>query len=84
MDFLINPNTHFLKTLFIIESCNTMGHIYVAEKCIDVYDSHHPLYISTYKKKTIKPIISNNGVYDHETAIWLLKKKLKLKRTTLK
>jgi predicted PP-loop superfamily ATPase len=76
MGFSINPTTHYLKILFIIKSCTTPEHMEVAERCIDMYDSRGNEFIKYYRSSTDKPIVAHTGEYDHQTAVWILRKKL--------
>lgn len=79
MDFSINPNSHYLKLMFIVKSAETPGQLEVAQRCLDLYDSRRDYYIQYFKKSGDKPIVAHTGEYDHETAMWILSKKLKLK-----
>jgi len=81
MDFFINPNSHYLKLMFIVKSAETPGQLEVAQRCLDLYDSRRDYYIQYFKKSSDKPIVAHTGEYDHETAIWILSKKLKMKRS---
>ena len=77
MGFSINPNTYYIKTLLIIRSCVTPYHFKVAEQCIVLYDNQGDLYIDIFRESDFKPIVAHTGDYDHETAVWILKTKLK-------
>ena len=79
MDFFINPNTHYLKLMFIVNSAETPEHIKVAYRCLELYDSRRDYYINYFKSSSDKPIVAHTGEYDHNTAIWILQKKLKMK-----
>ena len=76
MGFFINPNTHYLKALFIVKSCITPDHIKVAESCVDLYESRGDEFIEFFKQSDLKPIVAHTGEYDHQTAVWILRKKL--------
>jgi len=83
MGFSINPNQHYLKLMFIVNSVQTLDHIEVADKCIELYDSRKDYYINYFKNSTNKPIVAHTGDYDHDTAIWIIKKKLQNKANNL-
>ena len=76
MGFSINPNTHYLKLIFIVKSAETPEQIKVAEKCLELYDSRKDYYIEYFKRSSDKPLVAHTGEYDHATAIWIMKKKL--------
>lgn len=76
MDFSINPNTYYLKTLRIVASCVTPYQKKVALRCIDLYDSKQSYFENFFKHSDLKPIVSHTGDYDHLTAVWILRKKL--------
>lgn len=79
MDFSINPNSHYLKALFVIESCNSLAHLKVAKRCIDLYDSRGDYFKSFFETSDLKPIVAHTGHYDHQMAVWILRKKLNYK-----
>lgn len=83
MGFSINPNQHYLKLVFIVNSVQTLDHIEVAERCIELYDSRKDYYINYFKNSDNKPIVAHTGDYDHDTAIWIIKKKLQNKANNL-
>lgn len=83
MGFSINPNQHYLKLMFIVNSVQTLDHIEVAERCIELYDSRKDYYINYFKNSANKPIVAHTGDYDHDTAIWIIKKKLQNKANNL-
>ena len=83
MGFSINPNQHYLNLMFIVNSVQTLDHIEVADKCIELYDSRKDYYINYFKNSTNKPIVAHTGDYDHDTAIWIIKKKLQNKANNL-
>ena len=69
--------------MFIVNSVQTLDHIEVAERCIELYDSRKDYYINYFKNSTNKPIVAHTGDYDHDTAIWIIKKKLQNKANNL-
>lgn len=69
--------------MFIVNSVQTLDHIEVADKCIELYDSRKDYYINYFKNSTNKPIVAHTGDYDHDTAIWIIKKKLQNKANNL-
>ena len=79
MDFFINPNSHYLKLIFIVNSIETYNQLEVAQRCLELYDSRKDYYIKYFKKSGDKPIVAHTGEYDHKTAMWILEKKLKMK-----
>lgn len=83
MGFSINPNQHYLKLIFIVSSVQTLDHIEVAERCIELYDSRKDYYIDYFKNSPDKPIVAHTGDYDHITAMWILSKKLNNKKREL-
>ena len=83
MGFSINPNQHYLKLMFIVNSVQTLDHIEVAERCIELYDSRKDYYIDYFKNSADKPIVAHTGDYDHITAMWILSKKLNNKKREL-
>ena len=83
MGFSINPNQHYLKLIFIVSSVQTLDHIEAVERCIELYDSRKDYYIKYFKNSTDKPIVAHTGDYDHDTAIWIIKKKLQNKANNL-
>lgn len=83
MGFSINPNQHYLKLVFIVNSVQTLDHIEVAERCIELYDSRKDYYIDYFKNSTDKPIVAHTGDYDHTTAVWIISKKLNNKKREL-
>jgi hypothetical protein len=80
MNFEINPNKHYLKALFVIESCTSTAHLDVAERCIELYNSRELQFVKFFDKSMIKPIVMHTGHYDHKTAVWILRKKLSNKK----
>jgi len=83
MGFSINPNQYYLKLMFIVNSVQTLDHIEVAQRCIDLYDSRKDYFIEYFKTSLDKPIVAHTGEYDHDTAVWIMKKKLQGKVQTL-
>ena len=79
MDFSINPNTYYLKALFVVESCTSPTHVEVAKRCIELYDARGDYFKSFFKVSDLKPIVAHTGEYDHEMAMWILRKKLNYK-----
>ena len=77
MDFSINPNTYYLKLMFIVSSAVTPEHVEVAHKCIDLYDNLGDYFVEYFKESLEKPIVAHTGEYDHYTAVWIMRKKLK-------
>ena len=83
MGFSINPNQHYIKLMFIVNSVQTLAQLEVAEKCIELYDSRKDYYIKYFKTSLDKPIVAHTGDYDHTAAIWIIKKKLQNKANNL-
>jgi inorganic pyrophosphatase len=70
---MITPVKNFNKIVRIIKSCETYGHLEVANKCIDLFIAQRDENISYYKKnKNEKPIAVRGGKYDHDMAVWML------------
>lgn len=79
----INPNQYYFKLMFIIKSVDRIQQIEMAEKCIDLYDSKKEYFIDYFKNSLDKPIVRHTGEYDHETAVWIMRKKLNYKKQNL-
>ena len=75
----INPNQYYLKLMFIVKSVDSIQHFEIAERCIDLYDAKRDYFVDYFKKSSDKPI----GEYDHETAVWIMRKKLNYKKQNL-
>ena len=76
MDFKINPNTHYIKVLRVIDACTSPLHVQAAERCIELYDIRGDEYVKFFDKSSIGPIVFHTGQYDHVMAVWILRKNL--------
>lgn len=79
----INPNQYYLKLMFIVKSVDSIRHFEMAERCIDLYDAKRDYFVDYFKESSDKPIVAHTGEYDHETAVWIMRKKLNYKKQNL-
>jgi hypothetical protein len=80
----MNPNEYINKLIKIIQSCKTLDHLIASEKCVDLFDTREDLHYSFfYKNEGVFPNTHHMGDYDHQIAMYLLRKELRTKSENL-